>query len=180
MRNLNSELSKFFDTLPGVLALTDPTAMMRAVAAGCDGLTDVAKIDLFRKTVNPNPTGEAWCADFLQSLIAYAELKTGKSSFNIAVTESARNLWTLSKNAFVVQTPEPGDLIIWGVRDSWQGHCGIITGSDSLLYYTVEGNTTPYGQAGEIQREGLGVYAKKRAKRGSKTFLELGFLRPFP
>lgn len=176
MRNCGGGLKTLFDGFNG--SITDPVQVMLQIAHTCVGIVDQPTIDLFRATIQINPSGEAWCADFMQSLIAYAELRFQMQS-PVFATESTHFLWENSQ-CRVIGEPRPGDIIVWAMGDTGLGHCGMLVSSDSIVWNTIEGNTTPYGQAGEIQRQGNGVWAKKRAKGGTQTFKELGFLRVFP
>ena len=155
--------------------LTDPTAIMLSAAKSAIGVTvkDQATINLFRSTVG-GANGESWCMSFVQSCIAYAEERTGARS-PLMATELCMGLWDLSKDRRV-KNPLPGDIIIWQFGQTIHGHTGFIVGSNSISWRTVEGNTSG---ATTIDANGNGVWSKIRAKGGSKTFIEVGFLRVF-
>lgn len=130
-------------------------------------------VDLFETSVG-GVLGQSWCMDFLQAMIAYVEVTLHIQS-PFPATRACTAAWNLGKKAALNPlTPLPGDVIIWQHGETWQGHCGIILAQDSLTYTTVEGNTNDDGS-----REGDGVYLKKRAKGGSQTLREVGFLRVF-
>ncbi len=84
--------------------------------------------------------------------------------------------WKRSPNTIKAQPPQVGDIVLWQERGTTEGHCGLITGMDSLMFSTIEGNTS---DAQQIDRNGRGVFAKKRARGGTRTFAELGFIRVF-
>lgn len=178
-RNLPVNLKVFWDSAQFDPALS-PTALLLGVAQACVGVKEEggdnrgALVDLFETTTG-DPLGVSWCLDYLQACIAYVELTKGFMS-PLPTTGSVLDLWNHAKNYSAVSPPKPGDLILWRFGTTLTGHCGLITGMDSLRYQTVEGNTH---DSTEIDRDGDGVYARSRAKGGSKTFVELGFLRCF-
>lgn len=142
------------------------------------GITEAANpatVDLIRGTV-VKPWGESWCDDFVQTCIAYAEAVTGAKS-SIVASEGVLDTWNRSKAYNAAQPAKIGDMILWRLGTTAEGHCGLITAIDSICYETIEGNTS---DSAEIDRSGRGVFAKKRAKGGTKTFSEVGFLRAFP
>lgn len=135
--------------------------------------SDIDLINAIRSTVT-KPWNEAWCADFLQTCIAFVEQAKGVVS-PLPATEGVLDLWHRSE-AYRIDSPQSGDLILWQLGTTLQGHCGLITGQDTLTFSTIEGNTS---NSNGIVRDGDGVFAKKRAKGGTKTFTQLGFLRCF-
>lgn len=160
----------------------DPIDTMLFMASGLVGLSedsDPGTVDLL-KSVVVKPWGEPWCADFVQACIAYAENRCGKTS-TIPATEGVLDMWAKGQ-ANAVVSPQRGDVVIWRVGDTQEGHCGLVRGVTSLLLSTVEGNTSPPlsgTMSAEQERNGRGVYAKQRAFGGTKTFIQVGFLRCF-
>lgn len=179
MRHLPALLKAHFDS--NLMKDGTPTEFLIEAAASCIGITEVGGdnkgpwVELFQATVS-RPQGQSWCLDFLQACIAYVELSFGIQS-PLPATELCLDLWNQSKNYHSVIPPRPGDLILWQFGDTLHGHVGLILGEDSLRYKTVEGNTS---DSIGIDANGDGVYLKYRAKGGSKTFHQLGFLRAFP
>lgn len=186
MRKLPQELRNRFDNYfrGSRLDLLSPNQLLLKTAESMIGVNSKTSetIDFIRQTV-AHPWGEPWCVDFIQTCVAYVEEIKGIQSPLIA-TESVIALWDKTTLQCLIQSPLPGDIIVWQLRDLSGvpvpfGHCGIISEMDSLLYTTVEGNTSegPVSLVGD--RNGNGVFRKKRAKGGTKTFNELGFLRCF-
>lgn len=158
-----------------------PTELLLLAARACLGVKEEGGdncgpvVELFQSVVS-KPCGQSWCLDFLQACIAYVEAATGLESA-LPGTQLVVDLWNQSKAYHAVSPPRPGDLILWRFGQSIHGHTGLIVGQDSLRYHTIEGNTS---DSVGIDREGDGVYPKSRAKGGSASFVEMGFLRPFP
>lgn len=176
MRQLPQELKEFLDSrIPADERQIEPAQLLLKAAAVCIGITNESPmVDLFRSVV-AKPQKEAWCVDFMQACIAYVESTLSIVSL-LPATESAYELWQRGKIYSAISPPKPGDIIVWQLGNTMRGHCGMLTGQNSLLYFTIEGNTSE--QVG-IDRDGGGVYAKKRTKGGTLTFTELGFLRCF-
>lgn len=181
MRHLPPQLKTFLDQkLLGLLLPDDPAALLVQVARCCVGVTEQGGdnhgplVEAFQSAVG-SPMGQSWCMDFVQACIAYVEARLGVQS-PVAPGEHCLTVWERSKAICGVSSPIPGDVIVWEHGDTQNGHTGIIVSFDSLRYLTIEGNTS---DAAEINREGDGVYQKFRAKGGSKTFKEVGFLRVF-
>ena len=177
MRKINETLKAYLDGKLGDVSQLTPIEVMLKAAEAMIGITeqdDPAKVDLIRSTI-VKPWGEAWCDDFVQTCIAYAEAVKGVQS-SIVASEGVLDTWNRSKAYSAVQPAQRGDIIVWRLGATAEGHCGLITAIDSLLYETIEGNTS---DSAEIDRTGRGVHAKKRAKGGTKTFSEVGFLRVF-
>lgn len=180
IRNIPPALKEHFDAALQGKIILDANAMLVAVASSCIGVIEVGGdnrgplVELFQGTLT-TPWGEPWCLDFIQACVAYVEAVKGIKS-PLPATESVLTLWNNSQQ-WRTAPATLGDLILWRLGDTMSGHSGIVTGSDSLLWWTIEGNTS---DSTDINRNGDGVYAKKRAKGGTKTFTELGFLTCFP
>lgn len=176
MRNLSPLLKARFDIYFNGRQLTlTPQELLCETAASLIGTTavDMDTINLIRGTVT-KPWNEAWCDDFVQTCVAYVEVAKGILS-PLPVSESVLQTWGKATSKRIVG--EVGDMILWQLGTTLSGHCGIITGQDSIVYETIEGNTS---DSAGIVRTGDGVFAKKRAKGGTKTFAQLGFIRCFP
>jgi hypothetical protein len=178
VRKINPDLKAYLDEKLGVEVIADDavTLMIKAatVLIGITDDTDPRAVDWFRDTV-AKPQGEAWCSDFVQSCIAYVEAVKGIVS-TVAASEGVLDMWDKSRAENAATPAARGDIVIWRLGKTVEGHCGLITAIDSLLYETIEGNTS---DAPNMDRMGRGVFAKKRAKGGTKTFTEAGLLRPF-
>lgn len=178
MRLIKPELKAMLDAKLGAEShALGPVDLMLKAASALIGVTEAnasATVNLIRGTV-AKPWGEAWCDDFVQSCIAYVEAVKGLQS-SIVASEGVLDTWNRSKAYSAVPWAKKGDMILWRLGTTAEGHCGLITDLDSLRYHTIEGNTS---DSAEIDRTGRGVFAKLRAKGGTKTFAEVGFLRPF-
>lgn len=179
MRKLPAELKRYFDSKCPVTPLS-PTGLLIEAVASCVGIKEIGgnnqgpMVSLFQESIDIAES-QPWCLDFLQACIAWVENVMAIQS-PLAATQGVVDLWNRSKSYQATNNPKPGDLILWQFEGTQKGHCGILTGSDSLTWSTIEGNTSSNDP---LDRDGDGVYAKKRAKGGSKTFVELGFLRVF-
>lgn len=116
------------------------------------------------------------CLSFIQACIAYVEEVAAVDS-ELVATEHVLTLWNASKKINRVDFPRRSDLILWRYGKTISGHIGVILEVLEDSYLTIEGNTSP---AFELEREGDGVYVKRRSKGGMGQFSEIGFLRPFP
>lgn len=181
-RTLPPELRTFIDSKVSPLIETWPLeGAFVAAARAFEGVTETGGdnkgpvVELLQKVIS-HPVQQSWCLDFVQGCVAYVEAR-----FNIRCplppTELVAALWDQSPRELRVVEGRPGDIVLWQVPGTLHGHCGIIVGTDSLRYRTLEGNTS---EAHTIERNGDGVYEKFRARGGSKSFIELGVLRPFP
>lgn len=116
---------------------------------------------------------QSWCMDFVECMLAYAELKTGIES-PIFPSESCLEVWNktpLFKRVKV--SPLKYAIILWRHdNDPGHGHTGIVIEpvKDSHLL-VVEGNTP--GSNGD------GVFLKRRDWIRNGDLKTLGFLKPF-
>ncbi len=130
-------------------------------------------VELFQQTIGP-AQGEPWCMAFAQSLVAFVEDVCGPCL--LPATESCLDAFYRAPKQLVVTTPRQGDLVIWRHGNTYQGHVGIILRVDEDTFQTVEGNTS---DGTGVNREGDGVYSKKRSKNPAGSMKIAGFLRPF-
>lgn len=182
MRNLQTELFQWLDVSASTLAAyqeKNAAALLWQTAIFCVGIQEEGGnnqghfIKLFQETVGP-AQGEPWCMAFAQSMIAFAELHCDVQSL-IVSGESCLDVLHRSVDAQVMD-PQPGDLIIWQHGDTANGHVGIITALQDGGFTTIEGNTSD--ESG-LNRDGDGVYAKKRPNGPIGMMRIAGFLRPF-
>lgn len=177
-RRCPAALAAFLDSKN--LQAAHPTQILVEAAQACVGICEVGgdnkgpMVELFQSAIS-RPLEQSWCLDFVQAMVSYVELKTGITS-SLAATELVLNLWDCEKGYSEVIQPQAGDIVIWQFKGTVHGHCGIVTGSDDTHWLTIEGNTS---DSVDIDRNGDGVYEKRRQKGGSKTMLELGFLSVF-
>lgn len=159
----------------------DARKIMLLAAQACVGETEVGGnnrgkfVELCQKTVDNYAGGEAWCMAFVESMVSYAELKTGIISTFFS-SEHCLTTWRKSKAVDrVKKIPAPGAIIIWQHGKSENGHTGFVTEWLDKKMTTVEGNT---GSASF--RDGDGVYSKTRSTTKDGDMNVVGFIIPFP
>lgn len=162
------------------MATKDARLLFGLAAEACVGIKEVGgnnqgpMVELIQETVG-RAEGEPWCASFVQTCLAYAELKTGIQS-PIFETEHVQTMWGKSKLQRVKFSPLKYAIVCWAYEDSSSGHTGILIENNRESYMrTVEGNTNADGH-----RDGNGVFFKKRSWIRDGKLIKLGFLIPFP
>lgn len=191
-RTIETKMVEFLDKkLKGnglyekALAEKDARTIMRLAAQVCVGIREQGgnnrgpMVKLIQETIG-SAVDEAWCMSFVQTMIAYAELKTGKKS-PIAVSEGCAQVWTRTdKKQRVKKLPLPGAVIYWKNSKTGGGHTGIVEATDGVNFYAFEGNTTGgLDPSGKIERDGGGVYHTLRSHKGNGSMKLIGFLKPF-
>ncbi len=197
MRKIEKEMVKFLDEKLNSNGLAqqaitekNPRMLMIEAAKVCVGIreklnnNDGPMVELIQETIGEH-SNEAWCMAFVQTCVAYAELKTGIES-PLFASEHCLTTWkNTSKKQRVKRHPLPGAISIWRHGNSSNGHTGIVLGADDKIFQAVEGNTTS-GKAGDkIVREGGGVYFTERLMQKfpnvtqSSGMILVGFLKPF-
>lgn len=192
MRIIEQDLVKYIDkklALNGLASYAlknkDARTLMVEAAKSCVGVREATGkndgpiVRLFQETVG-TANGESWCMSFIQSMIAYAEIKTGIMS-PLFAGEYCTHVWTnTSLKQRVKKIPLPGAIAIWHKKNSSDGHTGIVTSYGDKNFYAVEGNTTSgLSSNEEVIAEGGGVYYTIRANKGSANMILRGFLKPF-
>jgi len=178
-RVISTQLKEYLDSLN--CSQTDPLNLMCEVAFKLVGVHEEGRdndgllVSLFQKTIG-GAFHEPWCLSFIQSIIAYVETTLSIKS-ELSATEHVLNLWNSSPKILRSTTPQKGHLILWKLKNTTSGHCGIITGINDTYFETIEGNTST---ANSINRDGDGVYLKQRQKEGMGHYALLGVLCPFP
>jgi hypothetical protein len=187
MRTIQPDLLSFIDERlkdneAARLAITekDARSLFIHAAKSCIGQTEKGGnnqgefVELLQKTVDNRASGEAWCMAFVQSMIAYAEQKTGISS-PVFSSEHCMTVWRKTPaDSRVKIRPLPGAIIIWQKETSDSGHTGIvleILENDRMS--SIEGNT------GKNFRDGDGIYQKTRSMVKDGLMKVVGFLKPF-
>lgn len=160
--------------------------LMRMAAQACVGILEHGgnnrgpEVELFQETIGGH-SRESWCMSFIQSCIAYAEVKTGVNS-PIIGGEHCLTVWAQSPHEQRVHTyPLPGAIAIFQHGTSQNGHCGIIESMEGVDMWTYEGNTE-HGIApnGAMVRDGGGVYHCLRSFNMPMGDMHLvGCLKPF-
>ncbi|MBL8389845.1 MAG: CHAP domain-containing protein [Hydrogenophaga sp.] len=156
----------------------------------CLGIKEVQKnkgpeVELFLKTVGLG-SGDAWCMSFMQTCIAYAELKTGLVS-PLFASGTCMTVWTKTPLTQRVQNlPLAGAIAIWQHLDSpSHGHTGMVLDCDGVSFHAIEGNTSEGYEDinGEVGQTGDGVgFTHRRVDlfNPQKGDMQLrGFLKPF-
>lgn len=162
-----------------------PRFLMVEAAKACIGIKELTGdndgplIELIQKTVGNKAHNEPYCMSFVQTILAYTELKTGIKS-NLFATEHCMTLWRKTpEEMFVKRNPLPGALIMWNKENTDSGHTGIVISSNEHFAMCVEANTTLSFNEGEIQREGGGIYMTKRPRKSVGSMILKGFIKPF-
>lgn len=142
-----------------------------------------AVVNLFQDTVGA-PMAQAWCMNFVQSMIALVEHFLGVKSSLIA-SEGCAQVWAAASTAQKVKKiPAAGAVIIWGKYSAkgkyLGGHTGLVDFCDGEYFYGVEGNTeSGIAKNAQVVRDGGGVYHTKRSMKGQGSMKLRGFLKPF-
>lgn len=133
-----------------ILTTKDATrarTLMVLAAQACVGIRESGNnsgpmVKLIQETVGI-AQGEAWCMSFVQSMIAYVEVKLGIKS-PLKATEGCTDLWDSSNSNLKVKIqPNPGAVIIWRHDGTWRGHTGIL-----YAYHSSQTSpATPYPSA---------------------------------
>jgi hypothetical protein len=163
----------------------DARTLMLQAAMACEGIREEGGnnrgplVQLIQSTIG-SANREAWCMSFVQTMIAYAEVKTGVKSPLVA-SEHCMTTWNKSpKSSRVKIAPLPGAVIIWQHGKGPAGHTGLVIGADEKIMWTIEGNTEAGLNAkGEVEREGGGCYRNKRNLSGNGKMRVVGFIKPF-
>jgi hypothetical protein len=167
-----------------------PTRNVPPASSPTDKLLDVARsyvgvreqgtnrgreVEMFQRPIG-GADGEPWCMSFAQFCIqkAGAETKVDPKVFR---SEHCLTVWNKSPKSQQLSKPEPGSLVIWRHGNSSSGHVGIVEKvHPDGTFTTIEGNTS---SGSGINREGDGVYRRKRDMNGAGSMRVVGFLKPF-
>ena len=141
------------------------------VEEGSDNNGHIVK--LLQSTIG-KAESEPWCMALIQSAIAYIETYGVESG--VYPSEHCLTVYnqSLCKKPSI---PRAGDIVVWQFKGTSKGHAGVVLSVDKNGMSTIEGNTGP--SVKEIEREGDGVYKKRRSLQGSDKMRVVGFLRPF-
>ena len=167
----------------------DSRRLFVQAALACLGIKEVGKnggeeVTLFQKTVGLN-AGDAWCMCFVQTCLAYAELKTKKPSPLVA-SGACMAVWVgAGEVQRVKHIPLAGAVAIWQhTSDSGPGPTGIVLNCDGVSFHAIEGNTSKgYADLQGRVGQGDGVrYTHRRfdlfnPERGDMQLR--GFIKPF-
>jgi CHAP domain len=190
-RKIEPSMVKYFDAKlasNGLAQLAirekDARSLFALAAEACVGIREEGGnnegplVDLFQETIGSEGV-EPWCMSFVQTCLAYAELRTSKVS-PVYATEHCMTCW---RETPAIQrtkvSPRRGAIVIWKKGSSDSGHTGIIIEPLSAHYIMVEGNTEAGLSEGKIVRDGGGVYRTKRPKSQVGSMKIVGCLKPF-
>lgn len=195
MRQIEPKMVQFLDDrlkdnglAQHAIETKDARTLMVEAAKVCVGIrektnnNDGPMVELIQETIG-RANHEAWCMGFVQTMIAYAEFKTGVKSPVFDGDDGGEHCQTVwrktPKDMRVKISPLPGAIVIWRHGSSENGHTGILLGSDERIFSAVEGNTTKGEVNGRIVREGGGVYFTTRSRYGDGDMNIVGYLIPF-
>ena len=143
-------------------------------------------VEAFQKAVDGRAHGEPWCMSFVQYVTRQVDVladvimqTTSHKRSKIYSTEHCMTCWNKSPKECRIDQPVPGAVVIWQKGTSSSGHTGIVVSidkDDHDYMWTIEGNTGP---SERVEREGDGVYLKKRHIRQTGNMRVRGFLRPW-
>jgi len=162
-----------------------PSVLMRLAAQACIGVREEGGnnrgpiVSLIQDTVG-GPDPWPWCMSFVQTCIAYAEIKTGIES-RFPVTEHCMTAWHAAKDADKTEVfPWAGDVAIWNYAGTDKGHTGIVDTVFVDRMLTIEGNTSSGKYVdGKVVREGDGIYFMNRRLKSGDVMQLVGFISPF-
>lgn len=192
MRHIEPKMVQYIDQkLAGnglaqhAIEVKDARLLFTEAAKSCVGIREATNsndgpmIELIEKTVGDFDYS-AWCMSFVQTCLAYAEVKCDVKSWLLA-SEHCLTVWREAPTAARVKNrPAPGAIPIWQHGKTENGHTGVMLNLDGLLFSAVEGNTTSGQTAdGKVVREGGGVYYTQRSLQGNGDMHVVGFLIPF-
>lgn len=187
MRHIDQAMVNYLDAklAPNGLArhaidIKDARLLFGLAAESCVGIHESGgnnkgpMVELIQETIG-KAEREPWCMAFVQTCLAYAELKTGVIS-PIHPSEGCLDVWektTLNKRVRV--SPLKYAIVIFQHEGTSKGHTGIVIEpvKDSHVL-SVEGNTNKDGS-----RDGDGVFLKRRDWIRNGDLRTLGFLKPF-
>ncbi len=130
-------------------------------------------VERFQRAVDGKAQGEPWCVAFVMYLLGEIDKLAGTHAHLLPKTESSQFLWGSAREELKTPTPEVGTVVVWRSAPG-RGHAGIVIDIIGDGVTTVEGNT-----GGGDQREGDGVFRKRRVNGQIPGMTLLGYLRPW-
>lgn len=170
----------------------DPTTLLLQVAQACVGIREQGgnnrgpMVKLIQDTVG-DPDAWAWCASFVQTCLAYVELKTNVKS-PVLAHEHVLSMWNGSpavnkkrlNGLMPSDAPAGGSIVIWQKGQTVSGHTGIVVSGTRSEFFAIEGNTEAgLDTKGRVVRDGGGVYHTRRQITPKGSMRILGFIKPF-
>lgn len=140
------------------------------------GHNDGLQIEQFQKFVNLKK-GDPYCAAFVsyvldKSHVSYPDIRTG-----LAVRFITNRSIAVSKILSGASKIPPGAIFIMNQDGQWKGHTGLITGYSGNSVSTIEANTSPQPGTAESDRDGQGIFERKRQLIPG-NFFSIKFLTP--
>ena len=139
-------------------------------------------IDLMHR-ITKVPAGSPWCMSFVQFCISAVDRQSaaifeGSAPSKIKNSAHVLTVWNEAPETLKSKRPRTGDIAIWRQRGTSSGHTGIVIAvpADGSTFESVEGNTSP---SASVDREGDGVFLKRRLINPTGSMELLGFLRPW-
>lgn len=132
-------------------------------------------VEAFQRAVDGKAQGEPWCCAFQMFNLIQTENQTGLRS-QVYRSELVRHVWDFSPDDHKSSFPLLGSFICWRYGETQKGHIGLVIEVGANYVLTVEGNTGP---GAGIEREGDGVYIKRRPLTDVGNMKLMGFLRVF-
>jgi hypothetical protein len=148
--------------------IEDPRDKILAVAKSLLGTTEATGkndgpvIETIQASTG-NKKGDPYCASF--NFYVYREAGFGQAVPRSAWSPSwvARPTWTRASGG---QTPLPADAFgIWFASKERVAHTGLVSKWRDEVVVTVEANTSPQAATGEADRNGDGIWSKRRLVR---------------
>lgn len=142
-------------------------------------------ITRMRKAVDGVAAGEPWCVCFTQFCAGevddlFRALNIAGKPARLVATESTQKLFNDAMPQTRSPLPQPGNIVVWRLlADPTRGHCGIVIEATADNVVTVEGNTSATAGSTEAERNGRGVWCKRRALGDIPGFVRLGYLNPW-
>ena len=124
--------------------------------------------DWWKAKTKQNAQGASWCACFVSwcfDQIHASALVAAKTSAGFIYCPDGVNYFKKKNQLVDPKTAQPGDIVFF----DWSGegvpdHVGIVIQNQAPKGYllVIEGNTSPEGAVGASQKNGGGVYQRKR------------------
>jgi hypothetical protein len=195
MRQIEKKMVEFIDkklagngAAQAAIKAKDARSLFVYAAEACVGIREQGgnnkgpMVELIQETLG-NAAQEAWCMAFMQTCIAYAEVKTGVKS-PVHESEHCMTVWNKTPVKQRVKIyPARGAMVIWRHGSSSAGHTGVFlegVGEGSKQMKCIEGNTeSGLTSSGSVERDGGGVYLTQRSMVKNGTMNVVGFVKPF-
>lgn len=141
-------------------------------------------VNRMRRVVDKVASGEPWCVCFVQWCAEECDAIAGDFGLDtkhaLAATESTQLLWSMTPVPERSDKPVAGSVAVWRSNaNADQGHCGIVLAVSGAEVLTVEGNTSATGGSSDAERNGHGVWTKRRVNGQIPGFALLGYILPW-